>query len=96
MFDEAMAMLPFATRTDMIEATKQVVKPNAPKIQDWLEELFLEHDVPGVRGQLKSLWHAHACKRFDEGDEPVASGGTRASAVHAISKAQTPPQSPPR
>jgi len=97
-----MAMLPFATRTDMFEAIKmQVGGPTSPPkklkpIQAWLDDLCLEHDVPGVRGQLKSLWHAHACKRFEEGDEPVAGGGPRASAELMTCKATTPPPSPPR
>ena len=59
MFDETMAMIPIATHTDMFEAMqKKVGGPTAPpklKLQDWLDDLCLEHDVPGVRGQLNSL-----------------------------------------
>ena len=54
MFDETMAMFSFATRTDMFEAMQiKVGGPAAPptfKIQDWLDDLRPEHDVPGMRG----------------------------------------------
>ena len=60
------------------------------KLQDWLDDLCL-----GVRGQLKSLWHAQASKRFKEEDELVAGGGPRASAVRTTFKATTPPPLPP-
>jgi hypothetical protein len=95
MFDEAMFMLPFATRTDMHDAIKNSSGKNEP-VQVILDALRAEHDAPGARGQLKTLWRKHACAKFEEGDEPAPVSGSRAPAGGVLSKATTPPGTPTR
>jgi len=95
MFDEAMLMLPFATRTDMHDAMRNSTGKNEP-VHVILNTLRSEHDAPGARGQLKALWRKYASVKFEEDDEPVAGGGPRAPAGSLMSKATTPPATPPR
>ena len=65
MFDEAMLMLPFATSTDMHDAMRNANGKIEP-IQVILDALRAEHDAPGSRGQLKTLWHKYASVKFEE------------------------------
>ena len=95
MFDEAMLMLPFATRTDMHDAMRNANGKIEP-IQVILDALRAEHDAPGARGQLKTLWRKYASVKFEEEDEPAAVGGSRAPPGSMMSKATTPPAAPPR
>ena len=68
-FDQTMSMLPFATRTDMIEALK-MADTKLSDVDSFLATLLAEHDAPGVRAQLQNLWIANV--RFIHGDEDDA------------------------
>lgn len=81
----------------MFEALKRA-DVKAADIQTLMENLLAEHNMPGVRAQLKTLWIEHAHELFHKDEEPGpgsaeprsrAGGGVRA-------KAATPPASPPR
>ena len=85
-------MVPFATRTDMIDALKNAdVKASA--VETFLGNLLLEHSLPNSATQLRRLWVEHARDMYpvdDDDDIPKAAGGGAFGAVVA-----TPPGSPP-
>ena len=90
-FDQTMSMVPFATRTDMIDALKNAdVKASA--VETFLGNLLLEHSLPNSATQLRRLWVEHARDMYPEEDNdiPEAAGGGAFGAVVA-----TPPGSPP-
>lgn len=96
MFDECMCMLPFATRTDMLDAMTKADVENKD-LQDLLRDLLAEHDLPGVRVQLKTLWLRLAKDKF--GDEEEAGGGagtgtSKPASAPIPGKSKTPPGSP--
>ena len=94
-FDQTMSMLPFATRTDMIEALK-MSDTKLSDVDSFLATLLAEHDAPGVRAQLQTLWIANV--RFilgDEDDAAPAEGAVGAGGAGARrNAAPTPPDSP--
>ena len=53
-----MAMLPFATRTDMYRALRKT-DTRVADIEIFLDSLRAEHNMPGVPAQLKTLWLRH-------------------------------------
>ena len=55
LFDRSMSMLPFATRTDMLDALKSKDVKIAT-VEEFLHSLQREHGLPNVRDQLRSLW----------------------------------------
>ena len=65
-------------------------------VQVILDTLRLEHDAPGARGKLKALLRKYESVKFEEEDEPAAVGGSRAPPGSMMSKATTPPATPPR
>jgi hypothetical protein len=88
MFEQTMVMLPFATRTDMYEAVQNSKENKTTKLQEMLNTIRAEHDQPGVRAQLRSLWIARIRAQLDDDDEPGAAGAA------VLGKAVTPPLSP--
>ena len=70
MFDEAVLMLPLATRTNMFDAMKKAnAKPET--IQTLLDYLRGEHDVPCMLGQLETLWRKHTSVKLEDDYEPA-------------------------
>ena len=53
-----MSMLPFATRTDMIEALKRA-DAKIWEVDSFLNTFLAKHDAAGAGAQLKTLWIAH-------------------------------------
>ena len=97
MFDQIMSMLPFATRTDMIEALK-MSDARLSDVDAFLATLLAEHDAPGVRAQLKTLWIANVRSVLGE-EENAAPGASEAGAggegaAARRQKAVTPHDSP--
>ena len=91
MFEETMGMLPFACRADMYEAMAKVDEEKQQSITQFnslLVELREEHDKPGVRAQLKSLW----IRRIREASEEEVDPSQPSSAFGGIlGRAITPP-----
>ena len=88
-----MAMLPFATRTDMYRALRKT-DTRVADIEIFLASLLAKHSMPGVLVQLKTLWLRHLKALYPEEvqDEAAARGACAEvvdGAVHA--KATTPP-----
>ena len=96
-FDQTMSMLPFATRTDMIEALK-ASDTRLSDVDAFLATLLAEHDAPGVRAQLRTLWIANVRSMLGEEDDVAAAsdgdgrGGGGSTARRG--KVTTPPDSP--
>ena len=81
-------MLPFATKTDMVDALKKA-DVKISDIDAFLALLRAEHDAAGARAQLKTLWTGHVRALLqEEAEVPVASGAP-GGGVRA--RAQTPP-----
>ena len=98
-FDQTMAMLPFATRTDMYEALKKT-DTRAADIEIFLASLREEHNMPGVRAQLKTLWLRHVKALYLEEVQDEAAAGASGAGVEVVSgavraRATTPPPTPP-
>ena len=70
-FDQTMSMLPFATRTDMIEALKRA-DAKISEVNSFLDTLLAEHDAAGARAQLKTLGIAHVRAVLQVDDEGSA------------------------
>ena len=90
-------MLPFATRTDMLDALKKKDTKIAT-VEAFLHALLQEHGEPGVRDHLKKLWTKYVRELHDEEEEDDhndGEGGTSSNVATIRSKAQTPPPSPP-
>ena len=86
-----MSMVPFATRTDMMDALKNAdVKATA--VDTFLSTLLLEHSLPNSPTQLRRLWVEHAQDMYPEEDEDNTQGA-RGAAHEAV--AATPPATPP-
>ena len=84
-----MAMLPFATRTDMYEALKKT-DTRAADIEIFLASLREEHNMPGVRAQLKTLWLRHVKALYpEEVEEQAAAGASKPS--RQVAKSVTSP-----
>ena len=98
-FDQTMAMLPFATRTDMYEALKKT-DTRAADIEIFLASLREEHNMPGVRAQLKTLWLRHVKALYPEEVEEQAAAGASGAGAPVVggavrARATTPPPTPP-
>ena len=94
MFEETMGMLPFTCRADMYEAMAKVDEEKQQSITQFnslLVELREEHDKPGVRAQLKSLWIRRIREASEEEVDP-SKPSVKASACKGIlGRAITPP-----
>ena len=94
MFEETMGMLPFASRADMYEAMAKVddeKQQSNAKFNSLLVELRDEHDKPGVREQLKTLWIRRIREAYDQEEQP-SQPSVKASACKGIlGRAITPP-----
>lgn len=91
-FDQTLSMLPFATRTDMIEALKRA-DAKISEVDSFLDTLLAEHNAAGARAQLKTLWIAHVRAVLHVDDEaPPAAPGAGGAGVR--NRAPTPPDSP--
>lgn len=95
-------MLPFATRTDMVDALK-MSDTRLSDVDSFLATLLAEHDAPGARAQLKTLWIANVRSLLGDEDDaaPAApAAGEGAGVGHgggAVARRQvapTPPDSP--
>ena len=86
-----MSMVPFATRTDMMDALKHA-DVKASSVDTFLANLLLEHSLPNSATQLRRLWVEHAQDMYPEEDDDntQAAGGAAFEAVVA-----TPPATPP-
>jgi hypothetical protein len=70
-----MSMLPFATRTDMIEALK-LSDTKLSDVDTFLATLLAEHDAQGVRAQLTNLWIVNVLLILREEDDTAQAEGT--------------------
>ena len=74
MFDQTTSMLPFATRTDTLEAIKKA-NAKASYVDAFLAILLAEHNAVGARAQLKPLCVEHVREQLLEDDgAPLDSG----------------------
>ena len=83
-----MSMVPFATKTDMIDALKQAGVP-LNMVDAFLLNLLAEHAQPNARTQLLQLWRQHAEERFPKKRQEAVAATPGVSAALA-----TPPDSP--
>jgi len=85
-FDHCMSMLPFAIRTDMIQAFQQ--SDDAFKThKDFMMLLLEEHKCDAARGQLKQLWGEWIKSKYpQETDSDDDAAGDA-----AFGRAPTPP-----
>ena len=97
-----MSMLPFATRTDMVDALN-MSDTRLSDVDSSLATLLAEHDAPGARAQLKTLWFANVRSLLGGEDDatpaaPAAGEGAGvghgAGAVARRQVAPTPLDSP--
>ena len=100
-FDQTMAMLPFATRTDMYEALRKT-DTRAADIEIFLASFKLraEHNMPGVQAQLKTLWLGHVKALYpeefqDEAAARASGAGAEVGGGAVRAEATTPPPTPP-
>ena len=61
-------MLPFATRTDMLDALKNKDVKIAT-VEEFLHSLQCEHGLPNVRDQLRRLWTKYVRDLYSEEDD---------------------------
>jgi len=93
-FDQAMSLIPFATKTDMYEALRKA-DIRAATVDDFLAGLRLEHSMPSAFTQLKDLWTKHAAAYFPEPVQDVGKAATGGQGTQLFSAAvPTPPTSP--
>ena len=81
-----MWMLPFVTRTDLETPAKEKGVSQETR-NTFLNKILAEHSLPGVRGQLMTLWATWMESNYAE--EPVAVAASQSSA-HSMD-APTPP-----
>ena len=84
--DQLMWMLPFVTKTDLETAAKAKGVSQETRTT-FLNKMLAEHSLPGVRGQLKTLWATWVEKNYAQ--EPVAA--TAARRKNAASRAAPAP-----
>ena len=90
-----MSMLPFATRTDMVETLKKAdVKTRISEVDSFPDSLLAEHDAAGVRAQLKNLWIEHARAVLQEDDEELPATRAPGGDADVRNRVPTPPDSP--
>ena len=84
-------MLPFATRTDMLDALKNKDVKIAT-VEEFLHSLRREHGLPNVRDQLRKLWTKYVRDLYSEEDDTDDGESARKK---IRSKALTPPPTQP-
>ena len=87
-------MLPFATRTDMLDALKNKDVKIAT-VEGFLHSLQCEHGLPNVRDQLRRLWTKYVRELYSEEEDADDGEGARIGTSKIRSKALTPPPTPP-
>jgi len=90
--DRTMSMLPFATKTDLVEALKRA-DCKLSEVEEFLNMLNAEHNTPAARTQLKTLWTKYIEGRYGAPHRDGPGSGHGAAPVR-LSKATTPPASP--
>jgi hypothetical protein len=97
-FDQNMSMLPFATRTNMLEALK-LSDTKLSDVDTFLATLLAEHDAQGVWAQLTNLWITNVCLILWEEDNTVqaeGAGPTGAGGARALHNVALTPQDSPK
>ena len=87
-------MLPFATRTDMLDALKHKDVKIAT-VEEFLHSLQREHGLPNVRDQLRKLWTKYVRELYSEEEDADDGESARIGTSKIRSKALTPPPTPP-
>ena len=83
-------MLPFATRTDMLDALKNKDVKIAT-VEEFLHSLQCEHGLPNVRDQLRRLRTKYVCELYSEEEDADDGESARIGTSTIRSKALTPP-----
>ena len=83
--DNVFSMLPFVTKTDMLEACKKG-NVSLDTRNNFMQTLLEEHKAPGSRDQLKELWTEWLDKYYVSETVGDASG-------ELACRAETPPDS---
>ena len=86
-----MSMLPFAIKTDMVNALKSADVPLKAHT-DFMQLLLEEHESAKARPQLKELWGKWVQRHYDE--EPTPAAAQNQAPRSSIGKVATPQGSP--
>ena len=87
-------MLPFATRTDVLDALRNKDVKIAT-VEGFLHSLDCEHGLPNVRNQLRRLWTKYVHESYSEEEDADNGESARIGTSTIRSKALTPPPTPP-
>ena len=86
-----MSMLPFAIKTNMVNALKSADVPLKAHT-DFMQLLLEEHESAKARPQLKELWEKWIETHYDE--EPTPAAAQNQAPRSSIGKVATPPGTP--
>ena len=77
-------MLPFANKTDLLEAL-QSADQKLCNVENFLASLHAEHEKPEAREQLECLWKEHVCNEYKNDLLEAAAGGADGSRLSKFS-----------